>query len=204
MNDFLHNLRNNKDERFDRNRRPYDSNSQYPGVDRANGNFRKKMMPRNGDLMESLPAIKRKTSGRYLREPRNGSLPPKSARRRRWERIASHFFTSTPEMSAEEQQLASPAAEAPVAESERPEASAAEPDRTDASAAEPDRTDAATAEPDRTDAKPATTDREKTVALIRELRDKGLSFEKIAQELQAQGIPTVSGRGYGVDRWPAD
>lgn len=182
MNDFLHNLRNNKDKRFDRNRRPYDGN-QYPGVDRANGNYRKKMVPRNGDLMESLPAIKKLLEDISENQKRIATAEERKATA--LERIASHFFKSAPEMPADEQPMASPVAEASVAE----------PERTEASAPEPDRTEAATAEPDRTDAKPATTDREKTVALIRELRDKGLSFEKIAQELQAQGIPTVSGRG---------
>ena len=188
MNDFLHNLRNNKDKRFDRNRRPYDSN-QYPGVDRANGNYRKKMIPRNGDLTESLPAIKKLLEDISENQKRIANAEERKATA--LERIADHFFKPVPEMLSEEQPVASPAVEAAVAET----------DHTEPAVAETDRTEAATAEPDRTDAKPAPTDREKTVALIRELRAKGLSFEKVARELQAQGIPTVSGRG--IMAWAA-
>ena len=179
MNDFLHNLRNAKDKRFDRNRRPYDNN-QYPGVDRANGNYRKKIMPRNGDLLEALPAIKKLLEDVSENQKRLAVAEERKAAA--LERIADHFFKPAPEeMSNEDQPMA--------------ETAAAEPDRTDATTADPDRTEAVTAEPDRTDAQSTAMDREKLVALIRELREKGLSFEKVARELQAQGIPTVSGRG---------
>jgi hypothetical protein len=42
---------------------------------------------------------------------------------------------------------------------------------------------------------PGGADREKVIRLIREMRKKGTSFEKIAQTLDSEGVPTLSGKG---------
>ena len=42
---------------------------------------------------------------------------------------------------------------------------------------------------------PESADREKVIRLIREMRKKGTSFEKIAQTLDSEGVPTLSGKG---------
>lgn len=167
MSDFLHSLRNQKDKRFEKKRRPYE-NPQYRTNDKQGPMDRRKRpmgRPHGEDPMEQLvaktfPTIKSHLEQILDAQERLLAVEEKNARSQEriaqaLENILERFGTAGFSETAE--QNADTAAEAPD---------------------------------------PAQSyDAQQTVGLIRDLRADGLSFEKIARHLEENGVPTPSGRG---------
>jgi len=176
MDDFLHNLRTGKDKRYDRTRRNYDS-PPYRSMDRQNGGMdrRKKggYKQQNSDqaymtISKVLPVLK--TLLESITEDRKQATHLEERKTVALETIASCLK----KMTGADADLAVVTAEMDAAE----EAEAHETLSTDpAEDAQNGIGDAA------------------TMDVIKNLREEGFSFEKIAQQLDDKGIPTPSRRG---------
>jgi histone H3/H4 len=175
MDDFLHRLRTGKDKRFDRNKRNYEP-SQYRPMDRQNGNERRKKSgykQQGSDqghtaIVKVLPTLK--TLLENIAEDLRQITKLEDRKTIAVEAIAVYLK----KLSGYEGALA--AGPVDVEAEEIPTNSA------------PDAEEAATEKDEN--------DFEKTLQLIKKLREEeGLSFEKIAQQLDASEISTPSGRG---------
>ena len=179
---FLHNLRNQGNKRFDRNRNKQFDNQFRPN-DRFAGRDRKGSPQRKPPDADQLTAIKRLLDG-VLEQQRRlvdcGERAAKAAERQAEaiEQIARHF-ESVNKIDALPAPEFSDAASAPLAAASEPVASAP---------AEIQKGAPADAEP-----------RQTAKALILAQRALGQSFEQIAEQLNVMDIPTVSGKG----RWRA-
>lgn len=191
MDDFLHNLRTGKNKPFDRNRKQFDNNG-YKNPDRQgpNDNRRKEAFQRTPPA-DHFPAIKKILGDISDGLRRQSEIDDRRAAAE--ERIASAMEKIASSFSKKN-------AAAPVAGIEN----TIEPDlRQFAETEKPVRVfqsatlDAVSAAENTDDAdtfKPAT-DRKSVLDRIGALRKENLSYEKIARTLEAQGIPTFSGKG---------
>ena len=173
MDDFLHRLRTGKDKRYDRSRRNYEP-SQYRSMDRQNNMDRRKKggyKQQSGDqanttIAKVLPAVK-------------SLLETIAEDQKRLTRIEERKTVAVEAIAVYLKKMAG--FEGDIAPKEidvEPEETQAEPAQ---SAAEDEK---------------GAMDSEKTLQIIKNLRETdGLSFEKIAQHLDANGISTPSGRG---------
>jgi histone H3/H4 len=173
MDDFLHRLRTGKDKRYDRSRRNYEP-SQYRSMDRQNGMERRK----KGGYKQQASDQNITTIAKVL--PAVKSLLEAIAEdRKKLTRLEERKTVAMEELAVYLKKLAG--FEESIATRE---------------------TDV---EPEETQEKPAQSvaedekdgiDFEKTLQMIKNLREEeGLSFEKIAKHLDANGISTPSGRG---------
>ena len=179
---FLHNLRNQGNKRFDRNRNKQFDNQFRPN-DRFAGRDRKGSPQRKPPDADQLTAIKRLLDG-VLEQQRRlvdaGERAAKAAERQAEaiEQIARHFESA-------DKIGALPAPEVPDAVGE-PQVAVSEP-------VAPAPVEIQEGAPG--DARP----RQAAMELILAQRALGQSFEQIAEQLNVLDIPTVSGKG----RWRA-
>lgn len=212
MSDFLHNLRNGTlSNRNDKPRKTYDNNQFRPtdrnvSRDKRNGPQRKPYPPDQmtlvkkilEDIQESQKELVKASKERAVAEKRMATA---------LETIAAHLFQAPAEAMPvmETETSTAPIEAAPVLNTETTETPAetapvqdTETAPTPAEAAPVLDTETATtqAESDPEPAVEASPDRlGVALTLIRGMRDQGITYEKIASQLEAQGIPTVSGRG---------
>ena len=191
MDDFLHNLRTGKNKPFDRNRKQFDNNG-YKNPDRQgpNDNRRKDTFQRSppvdhfpaikillGDITEGLRRQAEIDERRAAAEERIASA---------MEKIASGFFEKNPappaagpEKKTDRKSLIVPEDAKPlhVSQPVTPEDSGAGKADSAADVIKPEM------------------DRKSVLEMIGAMRKEQLSYEKIARTLEAQGIPTFSGKG---------
>jgi len=187
MNDFLQSLRSGKDKRFDRTRRTYDGNTFRPH-DRTPGNERRKKgpyKPQNADqayaaISKILPSIQ--TVLETIAEDRKELIEVEARKAAAMERIATYLSSMLGQQPAAADPSSPSTAETPPSETIREADPPMIREQQEASPAESAETETET---------DPTTDR------ICHLRESGLSYEGIARQLEAEGIPTPSGRG----RW---
>lgn len=202
MNDFLHSLRNNKDKRFDRNRRNYESPS-YRSNDRMNNSDKRKKgpyRPQQNEQAQAYAAINKllptiKTLLESLTEDRKKLIEAEERKATAMEAIASFL-----------KQLSGGATDAlPVLESIESfcENDACEPVGEESSLVPEDAEMQADEQGvDTEEEKPAaeagqqtSMGRDELVPMIQALREQGFSYEKIARHFEENQIPTISGRG---------
>ncbi len=202
MNDFLHSLRNNKDKRFDRNRKSYDSPS-YRSNDRMNNSDKRRKgpyRPQQNEQTQAYAAINKllptiKTLLESLTEDRNKLIEAEERKATAMEAIASFL-----------KQLSGGATDAlPVLESIESfcENDACEPVGEESSLVPEDAEMQADEQGvDTEEEKPAaeagqqtSMGRDELVPMIQALREQGFSYEKIARHFEENQIPTISGRG---------
>lgn len=203
MNDFLHSLRSNKDKRFDRNRRNYESPGYRPNDRMSNSDRRRKGSYRGQQneqaqayaaINKLLPTIKALLESQN--EDRQKLIQAEERKAAAMESIASLL-----------KQLSGGAAEAlPAMDSIESlcENDECEPVQKDLSL-EPEgvvgkhsgeqRTEGEAGAPAVASTSRKTMPREELVAMIKGLREEGLSYEKIARHLQENQVATISGRG---------
>jgi len=176
MDDFLHNLRTGKNKPFDRTRKQFDNNG-YKNPDRQgpNDNRRKDAFQRTPPV-DHFPAIKILLGDITEAQRRLADIYERRATAEEriasaLEKIASSFIVKNP---------AAPAA--------GPEKSTA-PDSRIIPETMAGKKDGAA------DAIKSGMDRESVLEVIGDLRKEQFSYEKIARTLEAQGIPTFSGKG---------
>jgi hypothetical protein len=186
MNEFLHSLRNQKDKRYDRNKRNY-NNPQYRDQDRR-GN--RENWKSSAALMSSFELIARSIAE---------TLPTiKSILENYVEQQKQSIETKERRLLAEEKQADALAemsryfytmidSKAAVASSEEPPP--AMPSSIEPNPAEDNENQKAA--PESIQLK-----REDVLGLIRKFREKeAMTFDKIAKELESMGLPTFSGKG---------
>ena len=185
---FLHNLRNQGNKRFDRNRnKPFDN--QYRPNDRFAGRDRKGAPQRKTSDADQLQPIKRLLEGLLEQQRRLvefGERSTKAAERQAeaLESIARQFNPTDAVVEDTPQDVSAEAAEtAGTVEIET------EPDEPDLEASND--SDAVADAPEKPNP------RQTAGELIIAQRDQDQSFEQIAQYLNDQDIPTLSGKG----RW---
>jgi hypothetical protein len=196
MDDFLHNLRSGNLKAPDRNRRQY-NDSQYKGPQRRNIPDRRKREQENPAQMESLQAIKEilksmlenQKSMTEAIEIRNRTEIQKA---NAIDKIAAMLEALLPQaiapalkeavVQSQDASLIQPEADSQAEstvlvepESAAPVAESIEPAEAPADAPKPTLKDAS--------------------AIICRMRKEGLSYAKIAEHLESEGIPTVSGKG---------
>jgi hypothetical protein len=173
MDDFLHRLRTGKDKRFDRSRRNYEP-SQYRSVDRQNGTDRRKKGgykqqssdPTHTTVAKALPALK-------------SLLETIAEDRKKLTRLEERKTVAMEAIAVYLKKLAGYEGDFPASGID------AEPEEAQTESSQ-----------DIAEVENGALDFEKTLELIKNLREEeGLSFEKIAQQLDANGLPTPSGRG---------
>jgi hypothetical protein len=178
VDDFLHNLRSGKLKRSGKERRQYD-NPMYKGPEKRSGRDRrgpgKVSMDRIVDLLnDTVPSIKAVLES--INENQKNMASIKRARAQAEERKAEAMESI---VNVLQEMLSS-----------RPlffEGKQVEPQ----SSLEPARAFNEIAEVK----KPDSDQREEVLQLISELRNEGLSYDKIAQNLRSRGLSTFSGKG---------
>ncbi len=202
MNDFLHSLRNNKDTRFDRNRKSYDSPS-YRSNDRMNNSDKRRKgpyRPQQNEQAQAYAAINKllptiKTLLESLTEDRKKLIEAEERKATAMEAIASFL-----------KQLSGGATDAlPVLESIESfcENDACEPVGEESSLeledagmqADEQGVDTEEEKPAAEAGQQTAMQRDKLVSMIQALREQGLSYEKIARHFEENQISTISGRG---------
>jgi len=202
MNDFLHSLRTNKDKRYDKSRRNYDSPS-YRQNDRMNNSERRRKnayRPQQNEQAQAYSAINKllptiKTLLESQNEDRKKLIVAEERKAVAMESIASLL-----------KQLSGGAADAlPVLESIESfcENDACEPVEDETTPVPEDaglkaveqQLDAKAEKPAEEKAAPGAKQKQDLVPMIKSLREQGYSYEKIARHLEENNIPTVSGRG---------
>jgi len=166
MSDFLHNLRTGNIKRFDRPRKNYDNPQYRHGHDRQHNKDRKGHYHKKAHTGEQLQEIKKYIEGMAKTIEENFKVQERAASA--LERIAAVLEHSTSMGPGG----ARPSRQPLTAAQPVPEANTAGP-----AAAAPVET------------------KEALLAMIRDLRNAGATFEKIAGELEQRQVPTVSGRG---------
>lgn len=204
MSDFLHNLRNGTlNNRNDKPRKTYDNN-QYratdrnAGRDKRNGPQRKPYPPEQMTLVKKILEDIQESQKELVKAARERAVAEKRMATA-LETIAAHLFqapapamreTSPAQMEKAPEPNTEPAETAPVNNMETTPmpAEAAPVLNTETAATQA-----------KSDAKPtvdASSNRlDDALTLIRGMRDQGITYEKIARQLETDGIPTVSGRG---------
>jgi len=202
MNDFLHSLRTNKDKRYDKSRRNYDSPS-YRQNDRMNNSERRRKnayRPQQNEQTQAYAAINKllptiKTLLESQNEDRKKLIVAEERKAAAMESIASLL-----------KQISGGAADAlPVLESIESfcENDACEPVEDETTPVPEDagltaveqQQDAKAEKPAEEKAAPGTKQKQDLVPMIKSLREQGYSYEKIARHLEENNIQTVSGRG---------
>jgi hypothetical protein len=174
MNDFLHQLRSGNHKNYDRGRKPYDPNNRYrPSGQHPNTRDRRKPYQQGPFQGEQLAAIKKSLeeiveNQKQAAEIANRRVEVEERKARAMETIAAYVLTLT---NAHQPPTAAPAADPHIA-------------------AEP-----TAAETAPTPEKPEKSDRQRAIDVIGAMRAEGVSYEKIARELERQSIPTLSGKG---------
>lgn len=175
MNDFLQSLRNGTLKRQDRPRKQYDNHQQHRNADRG-GNRDK----RNGPMRKSYPSHDLGELKKQLQTLNDNMELSRIAQERTaeaMERIARSLQALAP---GRPDRHAPPPAEDSVPASKTPVEAPATPRKAMEGHSE---------SPTDGDDRPA------AAAIIGSLRKDGLSFEAIAEQLNEQAIPTLSGRG---------
>jgi hypothetical protein len=202
MSDFLHSLRSNKDKRFDRNRRNYESPGYRPN-DRLNSPDRRRKgpyRPQQNEQAQAYAAINKllptiKTLLESQNEDRKKLIEAEERKAAAMESIAAFL-----------KQLSGGAENAlPVLESIESfcENDTCEPVEEDAPIVPEDAGTQAEKGPLKLDknssipetGSPQILQRDELTGMILGLREKGYSYEKIARHLEENQIPTISGRG---------
>lgn len=178
MDDFLHNLRMSKDRRFDRGRRPHDHQNYRKGrvQDNRKGNYRKSSgVDRVTALLgESLPEIK-STLNELVEQQKH--LVQIAERREQAEKRQA--------LALEQIAQALTGSGTLIPQKEYPEQAVTTPPLSLVETIQKSDENTAALPPD-----------ESTIIdLIQAMRAKGLSYSKIADDLNAQKMPTISGRG---------
>ncbi len=203
MNDFLHSLRGNKDKRFDRSRRNYESPS-YRSNDRHNTMDKRRKAPYRPQQNEQaqvyasinklLPTIK--TLLESFTEERKRLIAAEERKAVAMEAIATflqQFSSGTNTDVLQALESIEPSSENGASEPAHGEASRAldnneTPPMERSLNTESDRSAAETA--------PLKVTRHEELALmINGLRKQGFSYEKIARHFEDNAVPTISGRG---------
>lgn len=168
MNDFLHSLRSGNQKRYDRSRKGYEGQSHTNERQGGGRDSRKSSGPRRSMDTELLSTI-RKLLEEVLDNQRY--VAEMSERRIRVEERKAEAFEGIVELLKSR--------------------------GTSIASVIPSPAPAPTVELGNISLPPRTTgaSRSKVVKQIVALREQGLSYEKIAQHLQAAGVPTLSGRG---------
>jgi hypothetical protein len=204
MNDFLHSLRSNKDKRFDRNRRNYDSPGYRPN-DRMNTSDRKRKgsyRSQQNEQAQAYAAINKllptiKSLLETLNDDRKKLIEAEERKASAMEAIAVFL-----------KQLSGLTGDAlPVLESIESfcENDTCEPVQEEAALVREDdgiqtekkREFSEERASDAANGSPKPVQRDELVTMIVGLREQGFSYEKIARHLEENQIPTISGRG----RW---
>jgi hypothetical protein len=179
MNDFLHSLRNNN-RRYDRNRKSYDNNSNYNHNDRRrpkDGNYRHQRKNVDQETLAEIREIKKNLQGMVANQAKLIDVI---------ERIAVVLeqgrLTAATTAGATTDQGAAPSAK-PSSQGDLA------PFRAAKKSAAADDVDADGNHVGETD------NRHHVITRINRLRAKGLSYEKIAYQLDSEKVPTLSGRG---------
>jgi len=202
MNDFLHSLRSNKDKRFDRNRRNYESPG-YRQNDRTNNAERRRKVPyrpQQNEQAQAYAAINKllptiKTLLEDQTEDRKKLIEAEERKAAAMEAIALSLTQlsggatdALPVMESIESFCENDTCE-PVKE-ELPTMS-----EDSGMQADDQRVDPEKEAPVAGKESQHTTQRDELVSMIQGLRGQGLSYEKIARQLEENQIPTISGRG---------
>lgn len=186
MNDFLHNLRTAKDRRYDRGRKPFDNTAQHPFKRSRNAETRKGNYRKNGTgdqlaalLNETLPDFKNRMdeiaeSQKRMAQAAERRAEAEERKARALEAIAGYVEQLLPS-TGQQATVAVPPAEG--------QARVTGPIDADVPAEAP----------------PAElvvpSDKQQALKLIESMRAEGESYARIAEHLEAKGIPTPSGRG---------
>jgi hypothetical protein len=190
MDDFLHNLRSGNLKSPDRNRRQY-NDTQYKGPQRRNMPDRRKREQDIPAQTESLQAIKEilksmldnQKSMTEAIEIRNRTEIQKASAIEKIALMLEALMPQANEMAAPQTELqTTPQAE--LQTTPQAELQPAPPEAQDPPLIQP--------EPESLASEPANKD---AATIICRMRNEGLSYAKIAEHLEAEGIPTVSGKG---------
>jgi DNA-binding transcriptional MerR regulator len=178
MDDFLHNLRMSKDRRFDRGRRPHDNQNyrKRHGQDNRKGNYRKAPnVDRTAALIsEAMPGIKAKMDELVEQQKRLAQAGERQAqaeerKAQAMEKIANALIQSGATALTDE---------SPDQAMEMPALSLVE-----------------TSSPGDDVKNEKASNADTLIDQIQAMRANGLSYSKIAEDLNAQNMPTTSGRG---------
>ena len=167
MSDFLHNLRTGNLKRFDRPRKNYDNPQHRNQNDRNYGKDRKSNYQKKAQTGDQLQEIKKHLESIAQTVESNFKAQEKAATA--LERIAAVLEAATGIKPAET-----------VVRDESTEQTVAKPQIIPKPEKEPET---------------ATLSDDALLATITAMRNDGVSFEKIAAELEKREIPTASGRG---------
>jgi len=202
MNDFLHSLRSNKDKRFDRNRRNYESPG-YRSNDRMNNSDRKRKgsyRSQQNEQAQTYAAINKllptiKTLLETLNDDRKKLIEAEERKASAMESIASFLKQlsgvtgdAMPVLESIESFCENDACE-PVQEEAAPVSEDAGSQAGDKQVSSEEKASFTEAD------SPKTEQRDDLTATILGLREQGFSYEKIARHLEEKQIPTISGRG---------
>jgi ribosomal protein L9 len=180
MNDFFNNYRSGKDKRFERTRRPYGIN-QFNGSERRTVNDKKRTIPGKTSMSPSLSNLIEETIPgiKNLLETINESQKRLAAAKEEVAEAEKRKADALESIASYLKQMVNPVISPPAEEigSEFSCVSEVTSLKTISAA----------------DATPV--DRQKVIEIIQELRAKEMSYEKIAQQLESQGLPTFSGKG---------
>lgn len=176
MDDFLHKLRNSRNKpNYDRNRRPTDA-FPYRGSERKKNRGRKSSAPAAANA-DYLPAVKKALDA--LIDNQKEMIDLANARLD----VERHKTGLMAKVLERLDDLLDSSHTRQVDVQTQPGALRQEP--------------AARADAAPEAGRPAKADRKKVIAIIQGLRKEGKSYESIAQHLETENIPTLSGRG----RW---
>lgn len=204
MDDFLHNLRNGNQRRYDRPRRTYDGNQYNKQDNRRGGNNRPYSNNRSMIDNETLTAIRKSLED--IGENQHRMIAVQERRAAAEERKAGALEALSESLAQLVRQpvAAVPSPQPPAASEPVPAATDAQSEARTAPAAPETsaRTDSETATgtpPAESHAAPPATrtsrTRDQLVAMIKALRNDGMSYEKIANHLEENNVGTLSGRG---------
>jgi hypothetical protein len=174
MDDFLHNLRTGKNKPYDRNRKQYDNNG-FKSSDRQNLNDnRRKDTFQRTPLVDYMPLIKKHLGEIIEEQKRQYELEERRVAAE--ERIADALENLSVKLFQKSQ--------APISSGVNSETLPLMPNDENLEVS------GDTASPS-----VAKMERNSVLKMIAAMRNDQMSYEKIARALEAQGIPTFSGKG---------
>lgn len=174
MSDFLQQLRSGNTKHYDRGRKHYD-NPQYRGNERINGRDRKNTQQRKYSDHAQLNIIRKILE--TISENQKSMLESAKRRATAEERMAEALENVVDSL---QKIIGQNALEQPLKEDAGEMLSAP-------AAPEQDTVESES---------PISNPRENLLKIIKSMRESGESFDKIARHLEAQNIPTLSGRGH--------
>lgn len=198
MNDFLHNLRSGKMQRPERHRKPY-AGHQKTGHERG-----KAKDFRNGRYGKNIEAEKLNKITQIIASIAESQklIAASQERKAKAEERKADILESFVELI---KQIVSPDSLKP--DSSKPDSSKTDSSKTDSSKIDSSKTDNKSADLETNLApevmlqkidqpeKPNDANKKKTLELIHSMRKDGVSYEKVANYLDSNKIPTFSGRG---------